>query len=227
MLLSGGIYHLLNRGVDSRVVFQSKRDYERFLLTILECNSSDVVAGNRCRRNLFSISDSEDKKDQKGYPLVEILAFCLMPNHFHLVVKQLVDGGISKFMQRLGNSYTKYFNIKNERKGSLFMSRYKSVYVDSDSQFQHLITYVHANPLDLVMPEWRRGELKNFNKAKHFLESYKWSSYSYFSGCKTIATVSQIINRETVDSFYFKPEDHFSAICDWSGRYLEDFQGFE
>lgn len=107
-LATGAIYHIINRGVEERVVFQNKRDYERFLLTIFECNSSDSINRNRYRR----IENKQKKKilhSSQNNPLVEILTLSLMPNHFHIAVKQLVDNGIAKFMQRICISYAKYF----------------------------------------------------------------------------------------------------------------------
>jgi hypothetical protein len=219
MLVTGEIYHVLNRGIEDRVIFQNKRDYERFLLTIFECNSQNP-ARNRHRR---TESIANDPVQIKADRLVDILCLTLMPNHFHIAAKQLFDGGIPKLMQRVGDSYTKYFNIKYERKGSLFMSGYKNVHVNSDSQLRHLIIYIHANPLDLIMPGWRAGKIKNFKKAKEFLENYIWSSYPLYSGRRDSSLISQIVNREYVDSFYPKERDHFNAICSWSNRYYETF----
>ncbi len=127
MLATENIYHILNRGTDDRVIFQDRRDYGRFLLTLLECNSRNLLSKNRHRRN--KCLDGAQLDHNLGESLIDILCFSLMPNHFHLAVRQLVDNGIAKFMQRVGNSYTKYFNIKHNRKGSLFMSRYKAVSV--------------------------------------------------------------------------------------------------
>ena len=216
MLITGEIYHLLNRGTEDRVIFKDRRDYERFLITIFECNDINSLPENkqnrhrRCENRIFS--------QEPNKPLVEILCLCLMPNHFHIAVKQAVDGGISKFMQKLGNSYTKYFNIKNNRKGSLFMSRYKSVHVGKDSQFEHLISYIHANPLDLVMPEWREGKIKNPNKARNFLENYVWSSYPFYENGKILELIRQIIKPKMVNAFYPKKGDHFDYISSWSAR---------
>lgn len=216
MLVTDEIYHIFNKGIEGRIIFQNKRDYERFLLTIFECNDINSSPDNRHRR----YKDKNINKDKKQ-PLVEILCFCLMPNHFHIAAKQLVDGGIAKFMQRVGNSYTKYFNIKNNRKGSLFMSRYKSVHVSTDSQIRHLITYIHANPLDLIMPSWRIGKTKDFKKAKEFLEDYIWSSYPFYATDKKFDLIPDIIEPEVVKIFYPDKEEHFGTIKLWSSRYFE------
>lgn len=218
MLITEEIYHLLNHGVEDRSIFNDKRDYERFLMTIFECNSLDSALGHRQRRYKIGKISTENPVE----PLIEILCFCLMSNHFHIATKQLVDGGISKFMQKLGNSYTKYFNIKNNRKGSLFMSRYKSVHVNKDSQLQHLISYIHANPLDLVAPKWRTGRIKNIKKAKNFLENYNWSSYPFYAKGRGLEIIRQTINPKVVCDFYPAKKDHFEYISSWAGRNKEN-----
>lgn len=216
MLVTGEIYHILNRGTEDRAVFQNKRDHERFLITLFECNSTDLNFKNRYRIDL-----NKGNKKSPENPMAEILCVCLMPNHFHIAAKQLIDGGIAKLMQRAGNSYTKYFNIKNNRKGSLFMSRYKAVHVKTDSQMRHLITYIHANPLDLIMPKWRLGKIKDSKKAKDFLENYIWSSYPFYAEGNGLDLISQIINPEIVKAFYPEKEEYFNNIHLWSSRYFE------
>lgn len=218
MQVTGEIYHVLNRGVESRVIFNNKRDYQRFLITLLECNSTDSDAKNRHRKINNRIENILVPSENK---LVDILCLCLMPNHFHLAVKQIVDGGVAKFMQRVGNSYAKYFNIKNNRKGPLFISRYKSVHVSTDIQIRHLIIYIHANPLDLIMSKWRQGEVKDFKKAREYLENYKWSSYLFYAKDGNKSFASRIINPEMVNIFYPDKRDQLEAIKSWSKRYFE------
>lgn len=216
MLVTGEIYHILNRGTEERIIFQNRRDYERFLLTVFESNNITPSVENRHRRN-----KNTNLRSTKSKPLVEIFCLCLMPNHFHMAIKQLIDGGIAKLMQRVGNSYTKYFNIKYGRKGSLFMARYKSIHVKTDSQIRHLITYIHANPLDLIMPEWRLGKIKNYKKAKEFLKNYKWSSYPFYTEVDTDDLIKLVINPRLAKLFYPKNSDYFDAIYTWSSRYFE------
>ncbi len=218
MLITEEIYHILNRGVEERVIFKNKRDYERFLITVFESNDINLSSEHREERwNNNKISAQKQTK-----PLVEILCFCLMPNHFHIVVKQIVDRGIAKFMQKVGNSYTKYFNIKNNRKGSLFMSRYKNVHVNKDSQLEHLISYIHANPLDLIASEWRIGKIKDIKKAREFLENYVWSSYLFYAKGKTQELIRKMINSKMVNAFYPAKGDHFEYISSWAVRNSND-----
>ena len=110
--------------------------------------------------------------------IVSILAYCLMPNHYHLLVREKKENGITSFMRKLGTGYTMYFNTKYERNGVLFQGKFKSVLVSEDSYSHYIPHYIHVNPLDLVM-NWREDEV-DYRKAKTFLDSYKWSSYHYY-----------------------------------------------
>lgn len=135
------LYHLYNRGVDKRIVFSSNFEYQRFLNTLLYSQYPHL---KRFSWNKFPL----DKlgQEHKNDAIVQLLGFCLIPNHFHLVVRQLIDSGISKFMHGLGTSYTNFFNTKHERSGSLFQSTFQSVHIKTDEQLIHVIRYIHLNP---------------------------------------------------------------------------------
>lgn len=122
---------------------------------------------------------------------MDILAFCLMPNHFHLLVEQKQENGISEFLRKIGIGYTMHFNQKYHRVGALFQGRFKAVLVEQDAHFMYLPYYIHANPLDLHMPEWRDGEIHNYNKALKLLENYRWSSFPDYIGRKNFPSVTQ------------------------------------
>lgn len=138
-LQTGEYYHIYNRGVDKRIVFMDRYDLLRFLKSMSVFNSKKPIESlfaQNLKKNLIS------KKDEK---LVEIVAFCLNPNHFHLILKQKIDGGISEFMKRLSGGYTWYFNNKYERSGSLFQGRFKSIHIGSNEYLLHLSAYVNLN----------------------------------------------------------------------------------
>lgn len=122
-------------------------------------------------------SRANDGKEHREL-LVNIHAFCLMPNHYHLLLTERIDGGISKFMKKVNMGYAKYFNQKYERKGALFEGRYKSILVKNDAHFIYLPYYIHLNPLDLIMPGWRKNKIYDYKKAIQFLENYRWSSFT-------------------------------------------------
>jgi len=116
--------------------------------------------------------------------IVEIVCFCLMPNHFHLLVKQIKDGGMSLYMKKLGTGYACYFNEKYERSGALFQGRFKAKHIDNDAYLTHLTKYIHLNPVDLAEPDWQENGLKDPAAAREFLKNYKWSSFKDYIGEK-------------------------------------------
>lgn len=137
----GEIYHIFNRGVDKRDIFLDQYDLQRFFQAIQVFNTLKPIGS--IYASLFSKKEkSQTEADQK---LVEIICYCLNPNHFHLVLKQVFDGGISKFMHRLAGGYSRYFNEKNQRSGSLFQGKFKAKHVDTNNYLLHLSTYVNLN----------------------------------------------------------------------------------
>lgn len=182
-LVNNEIYHLYNRGVEKRKFFLEDKDYLRFTHNLFEFNDEEL-ADNIYYRQPYEIGSRKRKK------LVEIMAFCLMPNHFHLLVRQKVDRGISKFMQKLSIGYSMYFNQKHERVGSLFQGKFKAVLVGEESHFIHLPFYIHLNPLDLIAPEWRIRQIKDYQKIIQFLNSYRWSSYLDYIGKENFPSVT-------------------------------------
>lgn len=147
-LISGEIYHVFNRGVASQPIFLQKRDYQRFLDTVFYYQNKNIPI--RYSKFLtFSRSERDKIFDDlvKGKDfIVDIICFCLIPNHFHLLVKQIDDGGISKFVGNLSNSYTRYFNTKNKRPGPLLQGKFKAVRIETDEQLLHVSRYIHLNP---------------------------------------------------------------------------------
>jgi len=124
---------------------------------------------------------------------VEILAFCLMPNHLHLLMRQLKDSGISKFMNKFGAGYPAYFKKRHniKKKGYFFQGRFVSVHIGKDNQLIATFVYIHTNPLVLIEPKWKKGVVINPQKAIKFLENYKWSSYQDYIGKKNFPSVTE------------------------------------
>lgn len=151
------------------------RDYSRFIRSMAEFNRPETT--NNVNYYFQSGKQRSAVRRGKEKKLVKILCFCLMDNHYHMLLKQVIDGGITEFMRKLGTGYTNYFNLKYERVGSLFQGKFKAVLVKSDSHLLFLPHYIHLNPLDFIEPEWRTGKLHNAKKALQFLKSYRWSSY--------------------------------------------------
>lgn len=186
-------YHVFNRGVEKRIIFENQRDCKRFILTLDYYRSAEPATRFSFKnRPLLAPQKAQKRKDST---LVEILAYCLMPNHFHLLLKQTDDRGISTFLSKVSNSYTKYFNTKNKRVGPLLQGTFKAVRVEDDEQLIHLSRYIHLNPLiDFVV-----ADLKHFS----------FSSYPEFLGLKA--------------GFCKKEEilDHFAAVADYEKFVLD------
>ncbi|MSU74237.1 hypothetical protein EXS57_00465 [Candidatus Kaiserbacteria bacterium] len=137
---NGEFFHIYNRGVDKRIIFTDRYDIQRFFQSMIEFNVVDPI-GSLYINSFRELSGETAKFTGK---LVNIIAYCLNSNHFHLILEQLVDGGISEFMKRLGG-YTGYFNNKYERGGALFQGVFKDVYIDSNEYLLHVSAYVNLN----------------------------------------------------------------------------------
>ena len=174
-------YHLYNRGTDKRNIFSLKNDYERFTSLLYLCNSEQAVHIQMQGQNLNTIFKLNSNK---GDCLVEICAYCLMPNHFHLLVREKEDKGISRFMQKLTTGYTMYFNKRHDRNGSLFQGTFKSRHVSEDRYLSYLISFIHLNPIKILEPNWKNTGIPDRAKANKFLENYPWSSYQAYFGIK-------------------------------------------
>ena len=173
-------YHLFSRGVEKRKIFLDKKDYDRFLALLYILNQEDHfhVSNflNKGQKNILDLY-----KQERGKPLVSILAYSLMPNHFHLVVQEIIEGGISTFMMKLLTACSMYFNTKYERSGSLFVHPFRSEHIGDDAYFRYLFAYVHLNCIELFEKGWKENGIKNQKRAKEFLENYRYSSYQDLS----------------------------------------------
>jgi len=208
------IYHIYNRGVEKRNIFLDDQDRFRFIHDLFEFNDETPAANIYYKLNKFQSYEVKPRKIEREprKTLINILAFCLMPNHFHLLLQQKKENGIVKFMQKLGTGYTMSFNQKYERSGSLFQGTYKAVLVEKDSHFIHLPYYIHSNPLDLKFPEWRNKEIKNYKEAMKFLENYQWSSFPDYIGRKNFPSITQ---REFLLEFFGGPEQYKKDTINW------------
>ena len=181
------IFHVLNRGVDKRQIFMDRQDHLRFIHDLYEFNNQENAESTYYKFRDYGVDGKTANHSKK--PLIDILAFCLMPNHYHLLVSPRTEGGVSQFMHKLNMGYAKYFNQKHERTGVLFQGPYKHVPVTDETHLLHLPFYIHFNPLDLAYPEWRENKISNPRKALEFLKSYRWSSHLDYLGIKNFPSV--------------------------------------
>lgn len=193
-LVNGQYYHIFNRGSDKRDLFIQPQDYRHFQ----RCFFYYQFLGPKIRFSKLARSDLDLFNPDPNKKMVEIIAFCLMPNHFHFLVRQVADHGISTFMSQLSNSYTKYFNTKYYRVGPLLQGAFKAVLVESEEQLLHLSRYIHLNPIVSSVT-------KNLN-------SYQWSSYSeYLDGQGLVCDVGTVLN------FFPNPEKYQDFVKDQIG----------
>lgn len=178
--MKGDIFHILNRGVEKRKIFLDDEDHLRFVYNLLDFNDKNLINQSYyTRRSKFSVMSLQKQQQQKleKEELVNILCFCLMPNHYHILVQEKINGGAGLFSKKLTNGYTLYFNLKNDRSGVLFQGRSKIISIRRDEHFLHLPYYILSNPIKLVESKWKEDGIKNQKKVIQFLDNYKWSSY--------------------------------------------------
>jgi len=183
-LIEGEYYHIYNRGVDKRDVFQDRDDLDRFFQSMKEFNVSEPIG------SLYLNSFNENKENKKQKKLVEFVAYCLNPNHFHILIKQVAENGISEFMKRLSGGYTLYFNNKHKRTGSLFGGKFKSVHIDSDTYLLHVSAYINLNNLF-------KGKKTNLSKSS-------WEEYIGKNGdniCNKDIILAQFKNSKEYEKF--------------------------
>lgn len=174
-LVNNEFYHLFNRGVEKRNIFTTSHDYRRFIKSLYYYQ----FEGPKPSFSKFTKSEINLFKPILENKIVEIIGYCLMPNHFHFLVKQLKDNGISLFLGQLLNSYTKYFNIKHTRVGSLFQGTFKAVRMETDEQMIHLSRYIHLNPIVSGLAK---------------LDEYTWSSYAEYMNQPRLCSTSEVLN---------------------------------
>ena len=154
--------------------------------------------------------------------LVDILAYCLMPNHFHIVLRQKKDGGIERFMRKLATAYSMYFNAKYEHGGVLFQGRYKSSLIDNESYFRYIFAYVHLNPIDLIEPNWETSGIQEPRKVKDFMQTYMYSSYMDYSVAPRPASI--ILSKTDISDFLREAKDLDDLLKWHSSRTVLDMR---
>ena len=175
-----GFYHIYNRGTENRTIFVDSNDYKRFMALLYVANGAKPVSLGKHFNTTGNFSDL--LKQERGETLANIGAYCLMPNHFHLLLHEKKEGGISTFMQKLGTAYTMYFNTKRERTGSLFEGRFRGRVVTDEKYLNYLFAYIHLNPIKLVDPTWKEKGIADIEEARDYIQTFPYSSYLDFVG---------------------------------------------
>ena len=184
-------YHIFNRGVAKMAIYDNAFDYRHFLNTMLYYQ----IDGPKPRFSFFRDKPITLNKNKK---IVDIICYCLVSNHFHFLLLHKRENGITEFISKVSNSYTKYFNTKNKRVGPLFQGEFKSVHIDSNEQLIHLSGYIHLNPIvGYVVKD---------------LRMYRWSSYPEYSGLK-----EGICSKEVVLGQFKSEGDYEQFVLDQVG----------
>lgn len=205
--VNGEVYHIIVKGVEGKEIFKDTDDYYRGIFSIYEFNNAKEVT-IRERRRVRTKLKKEMKKVAQEFKkvlneagrdpisvnsrdkLVEVLAFCIMPNHLHLLLRQPKEGGITLFMQKIGTGYGGYFNRKYNHQGHVFKKRFTAVHIENDDQLKVVFVYIHTNPISLIEPKWKEIGIQNPKGAIKFLEDYKWLSYPDYIGKKNFPSVT-------------------------------------
>lgn len=163
------VYHVFNRSIAKQPIFLEEKDYQRFLnvTNFYRFSSAGLRFSHYNRLELEERKAFIERLQKEGEKQIEIFCFCLMPNHFHFLIKELIEKGIKKFASNLQNSYAKYFNTKRKRSGALFQEMFKATRIESDEQLHHVARYIHLNPYTSYL-------VKGINQ----LKTYPWSSLS-------------------------------------------------
>ena len=174
-------YHIYSRGVEKRKVFLNTKDYNRFMALLYIMNQDTPFRMDNFLQ-MHKNNLQEIFKEKREKTLVSILGYCLMPNHFHLILYEHTERGVSKFMGKFLTAYSMYFNIKYERSGTLFTHPFRSEHLGDEAQFMYIFSYVHFNPISIIDKKWKEDGIKNKKETKEFLEKYQFSSYLDFLG---------------------------------------------
>lgn len=204
-LVTDEIYHVFNKGITDHAVFPNPSYYDRAQESLFYYKHiTPPVKYSR----LFSLhkddrNDLLNQLEKEHKTLIDLITYCFMPNHFHLLLKQLVDGGIAKFLSNFTNSYTRYFNTRNERKGPLFLGKFKAVLINSNEQLLHVSRYIHLNP-------YSSGIVKSISA----LKNYPYSSLPKLSTSKVESSLikDQFKNTAAYNKFVFDNADYQKSL---------------
>jgi len=207
----GEYYHIYNRGTDRRTIFTNKKDYERFISLLYLCNNTasiDLCSFIRGGRSLSELLNVKIKES-----LVDIGAYCLMPNHFHLFIREKQENGISLFMKKLLTAYSMYFNKKHTRTGGLFEGPFLATHIDNDEYLKYLFSYIHLNPVKIIDPKWKENGINNKEEAKKHLLTYIYSSY--FDYMNMDRKEKKILNKQAFPEYFANSGEFDQFIDEW------------
>jgi putative transposase len=207
------LIHVLNRGVEGRDLFLDERDFLRFVHNLYVFNDTAAADAN----GGYHFKDMDVGRpyiERRRERLVDIHGWCLMRNHYHLLLSEVRENGLSLFIKKLNGGYAKYVNERYERQGALFAGKTKRVLVDRQEHYLYILHYIHLNPLDYLegAAEWRvrsRGHITSARDAISYLSSYRWSSYLDYAGTKNFPS---LLTRQMFES---RPGEYASELREY------------
>ncbi len=206
-LANGEYYHIYNRGNSKQKIFHDNEDYSRFLSLMYACNSTNDF-------RIFTLAKGESPYDfERGKQIVSIGSYCLMPNHFHILITQIEEKGISKFMQKLMTAYVMYYNKKYKRIGSLFEGKFKSEHLYEDRYLKYIFSYIHLNPVKLIDKNWKENGIKNKKETLEYLQNYKYSSYLDYLEKERVQ--NKILNIKVFPKYFLNKETFQEEVFGW------------
>ena len=227
-------YHISSRGVDRRPLFLNTDDYARFIFQLYTANF-DIRINNikpALAREVGQLLLSGGKLpanflNTKHKPLVYLMCFALLPNHFHLLLLQNAENGIQQLMHRLLTGYAMYFNLKTERQGALFQGRFRAIPIRDELQLDTVMCNININPLSVWQPNWRKDGLKNWSRALQFLKNYPWSSYPDFIAARPthLLPPRRILSPLYSDFTKYSQETWYKRFVEGYVRGEEDIKG--
>ncbi|HEX8916964.1 MAG TPA: hypothetical protein VF898_00535 [Chloroflexota bacterium] len=182
---------MINKGVDGRDIFLDTQDYARFVHDLYEFNdTAPALEFHHATSRAANVGRTTSYIRER---LVDIHGWILMKNHFHLLLSERTDNGITLFLRKM-SGYARYFNERHERKGTLFQGRTKKIHITEHAHFLYVLHYIHLNSLDYLPSAkgWRerdKGTITNVPQALAYLEKYRWSSYPDYCGIPNFPSI--------------------------------------
>ncbi len=205
-LATGEYFHIYNRGNSKQAIFKDDNDYQRFKTLLYISNGTNSFLTR-------SFEKSNPWLFERGEQLVDVGIYCLMPNHFHILLLSRIENGISTFIRKLSTSYSMYFNNKYERQGGLFESRFKAQHADTDEYLKYLYAYIHLNPVKLIDSTWKEEGIKDATKSYDFVASFAHSSLPDYLG--DTRPENAILNQAQFPKYFSTHNDIKSELLEW------------
>jgi REP element-mobilizing transposase RayT len=178
--MENGYNHVYNRGAHKALIFHDGGDYRRFIYLLYLCNGTDRV-------DMSKLAPSEIYSAVRMEPLVNVIAYCLMPNHFHIALIEPRPGLMAAYVRKICTGYAMYYNLKYKHSGTIFQGKYKAKEISDERYLETLINYIHLNPYKIIAPDFAKdayADEEHLKKAVAYSKNYEFSSFKDYLGEK-------------------------------------------